>query len=113
MSNYGLVFRDAENGWTMLGEYDESGNIGTFVEIANSHLDDLGETVFAVVDVTHENGRVGLLKLHEFEMFRDEGTADYAINVVRNLLAAEDGGQGMFKMIFDEIVTELFSGTEH
>ena len=113
MSNYGLVFRDATNGWIMLGEYDENGNMGEFVEITDPKYDDLPETLFAVVDVQHTNGRLGLLDLHQFEMFRPDGSADYVANVISHVLGMPDDGEAMFKMIFEQITEELFSGTAH
>lgn len=112
MNNYGLVFRDATNGWILLGEF-VNGTIDEFVEISDHKYDNLPETMFSVVDIQHENGRLGLMDLHRFEMFNENGAAVAAVNVIRNILGMPDGGKLMFSDIYDQIVEELFSGTKH
>ena len=113
MNTYGLVFRDAEKGWIMLGEFNEDGVIEEFIEITDAKYNDLPETMFAVVDVQHTNGRLGLLDLHQFEMFREDGAVEYSAKVIGFLFGAPDKGAPIFKDMHKQITEELFSGVQH
>lgn len=113
MNNYGLVYRDAKNEWIMLGEFNADGVIEDFIEIKDAKYDDLPETLFAVVDVQHTNGRVGLLDLHQFEMYREDGTAEACSVVISFLFGAPDRGVPIFKGMHKQIMDELFSGVKH
>jgi len=111
MSNYGLVFQDRENNRLMLCEFVEEGTDTELYAIQDTKYDALPDTMFAVVDIQRRGNGVDLMDLHQFEMFRPDGSADQAMLVIRSILGMEDGGKTMFKAIFDQIVEELFSGT--
>ena len=113
MSNYGLVFRDDENNRVLLGEFNPDGTIDEFFAIVDNKYDNLQPTVFCVVDVQREDNKVGLMDLHQFEMFRADGSADLAVTVIRSILGMQDGGQAMFRNVFEQITEELFEGTKH